>query len=351
MTTRERSDGKARRRVTLRDIAEAAGVHASTVSRALDPRTRHLINPAVAQTIIDISTRLNYRPNAAAYSLRTNRSRTIGVILPDIENPIFPPMVRGIESALLPRGFFALLGNTDGDLARERDLAKSFVSRGIDGLILAGVSRDDQIVAEIGPETTPIVTVNRRLDDKAVSSVVHMDDSGVLRTLTHLVSLGHRRIAVISGPQNTSTGTERHESFLRHRATLGIGDEDPLVCFADAYTESEGERCLEELIARSVPFTAVMCANDRLAIGAIVALERRNIRCPQDVSVTGYNDMPMVDRIHPALTTIRIQQYQMGVEAGRIALEMIDGASEPRHVVLPVELVIRASTRAIPARD
>lgn len=348
MTTRKTDDGKpvARRKITLRDVAEAAGVHPSTVSRALDPRARNLINPAMAQRIIEISTKLNYRPNAAAYSLRTSRSRMIGVLVPDIENPIFPPMIRGIESALLPRGYFAILGNTDGNLSRERDMARNFVSRGIDGLILAGVSRDDQIVNELAQETTPLLTVNRRLDDPAISSIVHMEENGVLRCMTHLVSLGHRRIAVIAGPQSTSTGTERYEAYLRHRDPLGCADDPRLVCFAEAYSETEGERCLEELIARDANFTAVMCANDRLAIGAIAALERRNLRCPQDVSVTGYNDMPMVDRIHPALTTIRIQQHQMGVEAGTIMLEMIEGATGPRHVLLPVELVIRNSTRA-----
>lgn len=337
----------ARQRVTLKDVAEAAGVHASTVSRALDPRTRSLINPAVVQHIVEISEKLEYRPNAAAYSLRTNRSRTIGVIVPDIENPIFPPMLRGIESALLAQGYYAILGNTDSDEKRERDIANAFVSRGIDGLILAGVSREDKVVDDTALAGTPVVTVNRRLDNPAISSVVHQEDNGVLRALTHLVSLGHRRIAVLAGPQSASTGAERHMAFLHHRDALGIVDDPRLICFANAYTENEGERCLEELIARGAAFTAVLCANDRLAIGAICALERRNLSCPGDVSVTGYNDMPMVDRIHPPLTTVRIQQYQMGVEAGKIILDMIDGQRVPRHIVLPVELVIRGSTRAL----
>lgn len=339
-----------KKRVTLRDVASAAGVHASTVSRALDPRTRHLINPAVAQRIVEISERLNYKPNAAAYSLRTNRSRTIGVVVPDIENPIFPPMIRGIESALLASGYFAILGNTDGDATRQRDLAHAFISRGIDGLIMASVSLENDAVREVARTGTPVVTVNRRLDDPAISSVVHMEENGVFRAMTHLVSLGHRRIVALAGPQNTSTGADRYAAYLRHRGQFGVAEDPELVCFANAYTESEGERCVEELIARGARFTAMMCANDRLAIGAITALERRNLSCPADISVTGYNDMPMVDRIQPPLTTVRIQQYQMGVEAGRIILAMVEGASAPQHVVLPVELVIRRSTRALSAR-
>lgn len=334
------------KRVTLKDVAEAAGVHASTVSRALDPRTRHLIKPSVVKRITEISERLNYRPNAAAYTLRTNRTRTIGVIVPDIENPIFPPMIRGVESALLPQGYFAILGNTDSDREREIRLASSFLSHGVDGLILASVSREDDIILDDSLTDTPIVTVNRQIASKAISSVVHMEEDGIMRVLVHLVSLQHRRIAVLAGPQSASTGSDRYQAFLRYRDEMGVCDDPRLVSFATAYTESEGERCVEEVIARGARFTAVMCANDRLAIGAIAALRRRSLRCPEDVSVTGYNDMPMVDRIQPPLTTVRVQQHEMGRRAGEIILNMAQGQQEPRHLVLPVELVIRGSTRA-----
>jgi len=336
-----------RKRVTLKDVAEAVGVHPSTVSRALDSRTQHLINPKVVQRIVEASQKLHYRPNAAAYSLRTNRSRTIGVIVPDIANPIFPPMIRGIESTLLQKGYYAILGNTDGDMTRERELVQAFISRGIDGLILASVNRDDEAVREALASGTPVVTVNRRLDDPRVSSVVHMEDEGILRALTHLVSLGHRRIAFVAGPQAASTGAERLTAFRRHGAALGIVDEPGLIDIAAAYSEAEGEQCFEQLIARGGRFTAVMCSNDRLAMGVLAALARRNLNCPGDLSVTGYNDMPMVDRIQPALTTVKIRQYEMGAEAGTLALALIDGDTEPRHVVLPVQLVIRGSTRAL----
>lgn len=341
-----------RKRVTLKDVAEAVGVHPSTVSRALDPRTQHLINPKVVQRIAEASQKLRYKPNAAAYSLRTNRSRTIGVIVPDIANPIFPPMIRGIEKTLLEKGYYAILGNTDGDMARERELVQAFISRGIDGLVLASVNREDDAVREAISSGTPVVTVNRRIDDPRVSSVVHMEDEGISRALTHLVSLGHRRIAFVAGPQAASTGAERLTAFRRHGESLGIAQEPGLTVIASAYAEAEGEHCIEELIARGTSFTAVMCSNDRLAVGVIAALGRRNIRCPEDISVTGYNDMPMVDRIQPPLTTVQIRQYEMGAEAGALLLSMIDGNADPRHLLLPVHLVIRGSTKAFrPERE
>ena len=135
-----------RKRVTLKEIAQAVGVHVSTASRALDPKSRQLLNPKVAEKILKVANELGYRQNVAAYSLKTNRTRTIGVIVPDITNPIFPPIIRGIEDALRTQGYLALLGNTDGDHEREKELVDTFTSRGIDGIILASVEREDDVV-------------------------------------------------------------------------------------------------------------------------------------------------------------------------------------------------------------
>jgi LacI family transcriptional regulator len=339
-----------RKRVTLKDVAQAVGVHVSTVSRALDPKTRHLMTPEVATEILKASERLDYRQNAAAYSLKTNRTRTVGVVLPDITNPIFPPIIRGVEDALAGHSYVAILANTDGDIRREHSITGTLRARGVDGLILASVERDDEAVARLVEEGLPIVTVNRRVDDPRVSSVVHDENDGIRRVLTHLASLGHRHIANIAGPQELSTGAARYRAFEYHRAAMRLDADPALVAFAHAFNEAEGERCADELVARRRPFSAVVCSNDRLAIGAIAALGRNRLVCPDDVSVTGYNDMPMVDRLFPPLTTIRIEQYQAGFEAAELLLDLLQtpvDMREPRHVVLPVELIVRGSTKAL----
>ena len=205
--------GDMKKRVTLKEVAQAVGVHFSTASRALDPKTRQMLNPKLVEEILKVSRELGYRQNAAAYSLKTNRTRTIGVVVPDITNPIFPPIIRGIEDALGERGYLAILGNTDSNSERERELVDTFISRGIDGIILASVERVDEVVSQAQSEGTPIVTVNRRMEDATISSVVHDDDGGIRNMLTHLVSLGHRRIASIAGPQQLSTGAERHAAI------------------------------------------------------------------------------------------------------------------------------------------
>ncbi|MFB9983011.1 LacI family DNA-binding transcriptional regulator [Mesorhizobium newzealandense] len=336
-----------KKRITLREVAEAVGVHVSTVSRALGPNTRHLINSDVVEQVIRASRQMDYRRHAAAYSLKTNRTKTVGVIVPDITNAIFPPMIRGIEDSLSTAGYLAIVGNTDGDNERERTLLDTLVGRGIDGLILASVERKDDVFDLAASESIPIVTVNRRPDRDSVHSIVHDESEGVRRALTHLVSLGHRRIAMIAGPQTLSTGAERYAAFVQSRSSLNLDSDESLVAFAQAYNESAGEHCVEELIAAGHTFTAILCANDRLAVGALAALSRRNLICPKDVSVTGYNDMPMVDRIDPPLTTIRIQQYRMGFEAGSMLQKLMNGESPAQVVVLPVELVIRSSTARV----
>ena len=189
------------------------------------------------------------------------------------------------------------------------------------------------------------MTVVRACDDPRFSSVVHDEEDGVRRILAHLVSCGHRRIAAIAGPQWLSTGFRRYRAFELHRKRLGIGRARPNAIFATAFNEQEGERCAEELIARGQRFTALVCANDRLAVGAIAALRRHGLRCPEEISVTGYNDMPLADRLSPALTTVRVQHYKGGCESAELIVELMRGTRQARHVVLPVEVVIRASTR------
>ena len=334
-------------RPTMKDIARDVGVHVSTISRALNPKSNHAVSSELMDKIKRASARRDYRPNAAAAMLRTNRSRTIGVVVPDITDPVFPPIIRGIEDALARHGYVAILANTDGDARRQTLAVEALRPRGIDGLILASVTRDDAEATRIAAGI-PTVTVSRRTDDPRFSSVVHDEDDGFRRILTHLASLGHRAVASIAGPQTISTGYNRYSSYVRHSELLGLGQDRPLASFARAFNEMEGERCAEELLVAGRPFTAVACANDRLAVGAITAFRRHGIECPRDVSITGFNDMPLADRLSPALTTVSVQHYQAGLQAADRIIDMIENADgTPTHIVLPVGLIVRASTRSL----
>jgi len=333
-------------RPTLKDLASKVGVHASTVSRALDAQTSSRLAPRLVEKIRRAALRSGYKPNSAARALKTRRSRTIGVVIPDIADPAFPPIIRGIEEGLSRNDYVAIVASTDGNPRRQQRVLETLCARGVDGLVLASVLRSDPMVSKL-TAGIPVTTVIRQTDIPRFSSVLHDEDSGFRLALTHLVSLGHRAIATIAGPQSLSTGHNRHVAFNRHAKLLGVSSDRPLAAFAKAFNEAEGERCTEELLVTGRPFSAIVCANDRLAIGAIAALRRHGLRCPDDVSVTGFNDMPLADRLSPALTTVRVQHFQAGVEAAEIVVDMIEnaGTEAPRHLILPVELVVRSSTQ------
>lgn len=339
-------------RVKLKDVAAAAGVHASTVSRALDPKSRHLITDSLAERITRIANELQYRPNSIASSLRTQQSMTIGVLVPDITNMIFPPILRGIEDTLAEQGYVAIIANTDSDPAKESALIDIMRARGVDGLILASAQRQDAAIVQVMQDGAPVVTVNRMIDDERVSYVVNDETGGIALAVQHVVDLGHRTIAHLAGPQRLSTGLFRYYGFCRAAKKHRLRHWRDLIAFASAFNEDEGRDACLDLIDRGIPFTALITANDRLAIGAMRALASRGLRVPEDVSVTGYNDMPFTDLLTPPLTTVRIQTYAAGRRAGEIILERLGadrGTLPAVHEVLDVELVPRGSTVAPPA--
>lgn len=339
-----------KKRTTLKDIARETGVHVSTVSRALDPVLRKSITAEVIEKIHAAAERLGYRPNRIAAGLRTKRTMTVGVMIPDITNVIFPPILRGIEDVLEPLGYASIIVNTDSEKARESRLINVLRDRGVDGIIHAAALRSDPSIANAAKDGLPVVTINRRVENSCIPYVINDEEGGIYSMLQHLLFLGHRSIAHIAGPQDLSTGQLRLAAFREATKTMQLDFKPDLVVTATHFHENEGMRCVEQLLAVKQKFTAILCANDRLALGAIEALRERGIDCPRDVSVTGFNDMPFLTLIRPKLTTIRIQQHEAGVVAAKILLKMIssdDFESVPIETILPVELIVRESTAAV----
>ena len=337
------------RPATLRDVASAAEVHPATASRALNPGTRLLVSEETARRVIEAADRLGYRPNPVARSLRTRRSHTVGVLIPDLNNPLFPPIIRGIEDRLAEHGYVALIGNTDGDPGRERLVFDQMRARHVDGFVLATATLNSPILAEAAEAELPLVLMNRTAQDYPFSSVSVDNEQGVRAAVAHLVSLGHTRIGHIAGPQDISTGAARlrgyQEAMRAHGLTVGPGD----IVYASGYTVEEGLRCGRELLESAGGLTALFAANDMLAVGCYGALDELGLRCPEDVSVIGFNDMPFVDRLRPPLSTVRFPHTQVGAEAARLLIERIEaGESSPVKILfLAPELVARGSTMAI----
>ncbi len=238
------------RPATLRDVATAAGVHPATASRALNPGTRLLVSEETARRVSEAAERLGYRPNPVARSLRTRRSHTIGVLIPDLNNPLFPPIVRGIEDRLAEHGYVALIGNTDADLAKERLVFDQMRARHVDGFVLATAIAGSPILAEAAEDDVPVVLVNRTAQDYPFSSVSVDNEQGVRAAVAHLASLGHTRIGHIAGPQNVSTGAARLRGFQAGMAAHKLPVTDGQVVYASAYSLEEGARCGRELLER-----------------------------------------------------------------------------------------------------
>jgi LacI family transcriptional regulator len=345
--------------VTLRDVAVRAGVHPATASRALNPETRILVSEDTARRVLDAAEALGYSPNPVARSLRTRRSHTVGVLIPDLNNPLFPPMVRGLEDRLAAAGYVALIGNTDSDDKRERMVFDQMRARHVDGLVLATARLRHPLLAEASRAEIPVVLINRLAQDYSFPSVTVDNERGVRMAVSHLAGLGHRRIAHIAGPQEMSTGLSRYRGFVTAMESSGLQVDSDLVVFAKAFTVEEGLRCAKLLLERGgqagqaagTDCTAIAAANDMLAVGCYAALDECGLSCPEDISVVGFNDMPFIDRLRPPLTTIRFPHYQVGTEAAQLLLERIAEHSGPVKILyLAPELIIRGSTARVPGR-
>ena len=345
------------RPATLRDVATAAGVHPATASRALNPSTRLLVSEETAQRVLQAAARLGYRPNPVARSLRTRRSNSVGVLIPDLNNPLFPPIVRGVEDMLAGHGYVALIGNTDGDPQRERMVFDQMRARHVDGFVLATATLRNPILDEAAAADLPVVLMNRTAEGYPFSSVSVDNEQGMRAAVAHLASLGHTRIGHIAGPQEISTGIARLRGFGDGARASHLEVSPDQIVYAGAYTVEEGVRCCAELLSGRGDLTAIMAANDMLAIGCYTALESLGLSCPEDISVMGFNDMPFIDRLRPPLSTIRFPHYQLGTEAAKLLMERIDSGSGPLKILyLAPELVVRGSTApsakpsAVPAR-
>lgn len=338
----------AKPRTTLRDVARRVGVHPSTVSRVLSPVTRDMVSAQLTEKVQQAVDEMGYRANPFAYSLKTNRSFTVGVLIPDLTNPLFPPIIRAIDHTLGKAGYTAMLADVNENPVTEQTILDRMKARQIDGLILATSHRHDERVRECLEEGISTVLINRTIEDESVCSITVDDINGVRLAIDHLVSLGHKKIGHIAGPQYTSTAYARYHGYMEAMRAHGMDPTPDLVVFCDDFSEEEGNRATRTILGADPGVTALVAATDLLALGCYDALDERGILCPRGVSVVGYNDMPFVDKFRPPLTTIRIPLGKMGSMAADALLELMgDENAHVKSVVLAPELIIRGSTAPV----
>jgi LacI family transcriptional regulator len=333
------------RQPRLKDVAEAAGVHVATASRALNDRTAGMISPETVARVRSAALSLGYRVNGMARALKTRRSYAIGMLLPDVTNPFFPPVVRGAEDALSAAGFTLVLGNTDNEEEPARRHLSGMLERQVDGILIASARRDDPVVEQLREAGMSCVLVNRVTQRGGVSSIIPDEHLGILLAVEHLQKLGHQVIGHVGGPLDTSSGTQRAQAFAE---ALGAGHRPELVAHAERFNEEAGRQVAAALLDRDPAPTAIVAANDLLAIGVLDALAERGLSCPDDLSVVGFNDMPLVGHLRPPLTTVRVPGYEMGHRAAEMLLSQIETPDRPAETVLLATTLIERGSTARP---
>jgi LacI family transcriptional regulator len=337
-------------RVKLTDVARAAGVHPGTASRALNPATHEQVSRETLRRVSRAAEKLGYVPNAQARALRTSRSHLVGMVVPDITNPLFSQMLRGAEQVLTAAGYTVVLSDTNNDADRQRKQIELLVGRGADGFILTTAEWADPLLDELDTRGIAAVLANRNTARGRWPYVGGDERAGVELAVRHLRDLGHTRLLHLAGPQHLSTGRERAQAFRAAARDAGCAPGDARVRVCSAFNEEAGARAMTAALAGPQRFTAVVAGNDLIALGALDALRGAGVRCPEDVSLTGFNDMPFIDRLTPPLTTVRLPLEEMGRIAARVLLDELTGAGTVRArrtTLLPVELIVRGTTRAV----
>ncbi|OHB26133.1 MAG: LacI family transcriptional regulator [Phenylobacterium sp. RIFCSPHIGHO2_01_FULL_69_31] len=332
---------------TIQDVARSAGVSTATVSRVLS--TPELVAEPTRLRVMTAVTALGYAPNMAAKMLRTLRTEKILVTVPDISNPFFSQVIRGVEQAAQDAGYSVLLGDTRHEPEREERYGEMLRRKEADGLIFLGHRLPDSLTDMMqaqGPRA-PIVNGCEFSPDLAVSSAHIDNERAAAEAMEHLYGLGHSRIGVITGPLASPISRDRLAGV--HTAAGARGQDAGLRIATGDFSIESGVRETLALLDGDPSLTALFCFSDEMAMGALDALRQKGLRCPQDVSLVGFDDIRFAKHLNPALTTVAQPMEQLGQEAVRLLLDIFAGRSQDfQQVTLHHRLVVRDSTARAP---
>ena len=310
--------------VTMKDVAREAGVSLGTVSNVLN--NRPFVTEENRNRTWEAIAKLGYRKNTIASQMRSNRSHTVGLIIPDIANPFYADIARGVGDEMHSGDYTVFLCNTDRDARTEQEMIETLRSKGVDGIIIYKPRIAGSVLDEINKETCILL-----LDadpGKTLCPVINVDDrQGVTEVVSHLLSFGHRHIAMMYAYDGSVSSKVRKDSFLAALKKGGIRERDFCMIEGD-YSIQSGMDCFARLMEREEPPTAIFATNDMMALGAIYQSTRLGIRIPEDVSLIGYDDIREAKWITPALTTVWHPKYELGTAAARKMKQLIQSRME-----------------------
>ena len=333
--------------MNLEEIAKLSGVSRSTVSRVIndDPN----VSDVTREKVMQVVRQANYTPNAAARGLAAGRTRVLGLVIPTgvaalFTDPYFPILIQGVSSACNAREFSVMLWLVEQEY--ERRMLRQIMHSGlVDGVIVSSLLMNDTLVQALADGNLPFMLIGRHPTDSRVSYVDADNHGGAREAVTHLLRLGRRRVATITGPVNMIAGSDRlagYQSALRDRGIVF----DPSLMAEGDFTESGGYRAMHNLLIHHPD--AVFAASDIMAMGAMRAIREAGLRVPEDIAIVGFDDVPQAVQTDPVLTTVRQPIHRLGSTAVNGLIDLIEhSGSSPRRILLPIELVVRASCGSI----
>ncbi|HUT21081.1 MAG TPA: LacI family DNA-binding transcriptional regulator [Anaerolineae bacterium] len=329
--------------ITIRDVAKRARVAPTTVSRVVN--NSGYVSDATRERVKAAIEELGYVPNRLARSLRLKRTNTLALVVTDITNPFWTTVVRGVEDAAHAAGFNVILCNTDESEAKQEQYLDVLLQKRVDGILLVPACTSAELVDWIQSQTIPVVVLDRRVDCAQVDVVRGDSEDGAYRLVRHLLSLGHRRIAVLSGPKDVSTATDRVAGYRRALAEDGLEVQPAWVQYG-AFSLASGYEMAGQVLATFPRPSAVFAVNNSIAIGALRALRQAGLRVPEDMSVVSFDDLTSELVIEPFLTIADQPAHEMGQRAAELLLARLSGTAPDgyQEVVLPVKVTIRSSS-------
>lgn len=328
--------------VTIKDVARKAGVSTSTVSRTLsgripvDPHTREKVLAAVRE--------LNYQPNELAKGLKEGKTKSMGLIMPNICNPVFPLVSRGVEDTARKHGYTLIICNTDEDPIREMESIQKLRKQWVDGIILAASGRENSHIRELKDSGLPVVLLIRRMEDE-VDAVLIDNNASACQAVSYLLETGHRRIAIVNGDRRLPLYRERYRGYIQALKEAGIAPDPGLVL--EVTDEDSCYNAVYTFLRSSSDVDAIFAANDLRALEAMRAAKDAGYRIPEDISIMGFDNLQFSPFLDPPLTTVDQPLYQMGQTAADRLLALIEGTAspEPEVRIMKTQLVIRESVK------
>lgn len=332
------------RSATIKDVARAAGVSVATVSRVVNDSGP--VSEETRRRITEVAAELRYTPNSAARSLSTRRTHAIGVLLPDLYGEFFSEVIRGIDQAAQRRGYHILVSSSHADRTQVEAAIRAMQGR-VDGLILMSPDVDATALDANLHHGLPVVLLNCRVDGTAHASLTVDNYRGAFDMVRHLLEHGHRRVAMITGPERNHDALERLRAYRDALAEAGL-PESARCELAGDFLETTGYEAARRLAALDPRPTALFCANDMTALGALSALREAGLRVPEDVAVAGFDDIPIARYANPPLSTVHVNISELGTKAADALLGVVHGQqeSDDHHEVMPTTLVLRDSCGA-----